>query len=77
MPDYPANWLRALEMLAGSTDGCTASLLSAHGLPTEVIAGLVDTGLVAVMTDRVLTGQRTVEVTRFRITDRGRAALNR
>jgi hypothetical protein len=62
-------------MLAGSAEGCSASLLSTHGFASEVIAGLVDTGLVATATEQVLTGQRTVEVIRFSITDRGRAAL--
>jgi hypothetical protein len=57
MPDYPADWRRALEMLAGSDNGCTASPLSTHGLAWGVIAGLVDTGLVTAATERVLTGQ--------------------
>ena len=78
MMDHPAaDWRRALELLAGSGEGCTASLLSAHGLPSEVIAGLVDTGLAVMTTEQVLTGQRTVDMTRFKITDRGRLALER
>jgi hypothetical protein len=69
MPDYPADWRCALEMFAGSAEGCTASLVSAHGFASEVIAGLVDTGLVAMTTESVLVGQRTIAVTRFKITD--------
>jgi hypothetical protein len=68
-------WRRALELLAGSADGCTEALLFAHGFTEATIAGLVDTGLVAATTKRVLAGQRNVDVTCFMITGRGRAAL--
>jgi hypothetical protein len=49
--------------------------LVARGFADAVIAGLVDTGLVAATTKRVLAGQRTVDVTSFNITDRGRQTL--
>jgi hypothetical protein len=52
-----------------------ASLLSTHGFLSATIAGLVDSGLVVVTTERVLVDQRTVDETRFKITDRGPAAL--
>jgi hypothetical protein len=45
------NWRRALELLAGSADGCTEALLFAHGFTEATIAGLVDTGLVATLLD--------------------------
>ena len=77
VPEFSSEWRRALDLLARSDDGCTASLLSAHGFASEIIAGLVDSGLVACTTERILTGQRTVIVTRFNITDSGRAALAR
>jgi hypothetical protein len=77
MPDYPADWHRALAMLAGSANGCTALVLVAQGFPSTVIAELVDCGLVTAATERVLTGQSTVDVTQFKITDRGRVALRR
>jgi hypothetical protein len=68
------DWRRALELLADSAGGCTEALLFAHGFTTATIAGLVDTGLVAVTTQRVLAGNGG-DVTRFIITGRGRAAL--
>jgi hypothetical protein len=64
-------------MLAGVADGCTASLLLAQGFTSVLIAGLVDCELVTATTERVLVGQRAVEVMRVRITDRGRVALER
>jgi hypothetical protein len=69
------NWRRALELLASSADGCTEALLFAHGFTDATIAGLVDTGLVAATTKRVLAGQGPVDLTWFKITGRGRAAL--
>jgi hypothetical protein len=77
MPDYPAEWRRALELLATSADGCTTALLVAHGLADSTITGLIGTGLVVATTKRVLADQRTVDVTRFRITNAGRLALER
>ena len=40
-----------------------------------MIAGLVDLGLATMSIERVLAGGRTVEATRFKITDHGRVAL--
>jgi hypothetical protein len=68
-------WRPALELLASSADGCTEELLFAHGFTDATIAGLVDAGLVAVTTQRDLANQSPVDVTRFMITDRGRAVL--
>jgi hypothetical protein len=69
------NWRRALELLADSADGCAEALLFAHGFTEATIAGLVDTGLVVPTTKRVLAGERSVDVTWFMITGRGRASL--
>jgi len=77
IPDYPAEWRRALEMLAKSGDGCTTLVLFAQGFPSTVIARWVDCGLVTATTERVLANQRSVDVTRVRITDPGRLALAR
>jgi hypothetical protein len=77
MLDYPAEWRRALELLASSAKGCTASLLVTHGFTDATIAGLVDTGLATATTERILVGQRPVDMTWFVITDRGRLALER
>jgi len=71
------NWRRALELLAGSADGCTEELLFAHGFTDGTIAGLVDTGVVTMPTQRVVAGRRLVDVTRFMITSRGWAAMER
>jgi hypothetical protein len=76
-PDYLAEGRRALELLASSADGCTAALLFAHCFADAVIAGLVDAGLVAVTTERVIDGEHTVDVMLFNITDHGRATLER
>jgi hypothetical protein len=60
MPDHPADWRRAIEVLANSS---------------ETITGLVDTGLATATIEPFLADGRTVEVMRFRISDRGRTAL--
>jgi hypothetical protein len=71
-------WRRALELLASSADGCTKEFLFAQDFTDATIAGLVDTGVVAATTKRVLAGQCTgPDVTRFMITGRGRAAHRR
>ena len=77
MVDYPDDWHRALELLAGSASGCTALVLVAQGFPSTVIASLVDSGLVTTATERVSVDQSTLDVTRYKITDRGRVALGR
>jgi hypothetical protein len=77
MPDYPTEWRQVLELLAGSASGCSASLLSAHGFRSEVIAGLVDSGLATSSTERILSAGSQIEMARFKITDAGRLALER
>jgi hypothetical protein len=77
MPDYPGDWLDALEMLARSQEGSTEVLMLAQGFAASTIAGLVDTGLVTSTTERVSADGRTLEVIRLRITGRGWAALER
>ena len=77
MVDYPDEWQRALELLAGSPSGYTALVLVAQGFPSTVIARLVDSGLVTAATERVSADQSTVDVTRYKITDHGRVALTR
>ena len=75
MPDFPPEWRLLLKLLASSANGCTASLLSSHSFPSWLIAGLVDAGLVTATTEHILTGQRAVDMTRFKITDRGLVML--
>ena len=76
MPAHSDEWRRALEMLADLPEGSTEALLLAHGF-TSAVAGLVDTALATSTTEPILAGGRPVEVTRIRITYRGRAALER
>lgn len=73
MPNYPAEWRRALELLAGSPEGCTEALLAAHGFAAATVAGLVTSGLATSTTQLVLAGV----VMRLRITDGGHVALEK
>jgi hypothetical protein len=75
MPDGPAEWCRALELLAGSAEGCTETLLGAHGFTGMQIDGLVEAKLATSSTRAVRAGERLVEVTMVRITDAGRVLL--
>jgi hypothetical protein len=71
MPDYPAEGRRALEMLAVSPEGAIA-----HGFAATTITGLVDTGLATQTIEYVLAARHRYELmTRFKITDAGRVAL--
>jgi hypothetical protein len=77
MPDYPAEWRRALELVASSTNGRTALLLLAHGFTSATIAGLIDCGLATSTNQLVRAGGRTLELMRVHITEAGRVALGR
>jgi len=77
MPAHSDERRRALKMLADLPEGSTEALLLAHGFTSAVIAELVDTGLATSIIEPILAGGRPVEVTRIRITYRGRAALER
>jgi hypothetical protein len=68
---------RALDLLAKSAIGSTTSLLLAHGFSSSLVAELISTGLATAKSKRMRAGRRTVDVTRVRITDAGRAALER
>jgi predicted alpha/beta hydrolase family esterase len=39
--DPKADWRRALELIAASSDGCTEAVMLAHGITVEVLADLV------------------------------------
>jgi hypothetical protein len=57
---------RALALLAtAGNNGATQSLLNAHGFRASLVAGLVDRGLATI----------TVDVTKVRITEAGRRAI--
>jgi hypothetical protein len=68
-PRRSAERRRALELLAASPDGCTAAILLAHGFKSDRLVELINAGLAS--------GDRAMEVTRVRITDAGRQALDR
>jgi hypothetical protein len=68
---------RALDLLAGSPAGCTTSILLAHGFSSSIVADLISAGLATAKSGRMRAGQRNLDVTRVRITDAGRAALER
>jgi hypothetical protein len=64
---------RALDMLAGSHNGCTESILRAHGFSVGLLAGLMGTGLAKAEAEMTQAGGRVICVVRIRITDAGRA----
>jgi hypothetical protein len=66
---------RALELLAGSRDGCTEAILIAHGFGAPLMVELVRAGLATATAERVVAGKQKIEVARVRITEAGRAAL--
>jgi hypothetical protein len=66
---------RLLEMLAGSADGTTDALLTAHGFTAELVVALVRKGLATAKAEQTFAAGRAVDVTRVRITDAGRRAL--
>jgi hypothetical protein len=73
----PATRRGALELLAGSRDGCTEAIMLAHGFSTDMMVELVNPGLASASTERVVAGRLPMEVTRVRIIDAGRRALVR
>ena len=68
---------RALNMLAGSPDGCTKSVLLAHGFKDEMLTGLVENGLAKSTpgTVRIGPSQRALDVIWLTITAAGSKAL--
>ena len=75
-PHLTAKQHRALAMLAtAGRDGPTQASLDAHGFDASLVVGLLNCGLATTMYDRVPAGGETVEVTKVRISEKGRAAL--
>jgi hypothetical protein len=52
----PATRRRALELLAGSRDGCTEAIMLAHGFSVELMVESVPAGLASASTERVVAG---------------------
>jgi hypothetical protein len=73
-----------LELLAGSDDGATDALLTAHGFTAELgrtvmaelVVGLVGAGLATATAEQTFAAGRAIDVIRVRITDAGRRALS-
>jgi hypothetical protein len=71
-------WLpgrRALELLAGSRDGCTEAIMLVHGFTVDMLVEMVNAGLATATGERVRAGKREMEVARVKITDAGQRAL--
>jgi hypothetical protein len=66
---------RALRTLAESSNGRQEWFLRAHGISTELVADLIESGLATVQVEHLTTGGREIETRRLRITDAGRQAL--
>ena len=66
---------RALELLAGSREGCTKAMMRAHGFSIKMLVELVKVGLATTKRERMVAGRRQTDVARVRITEAGRQAL--
>jgi uncharacterized metal-binding protein len=65
---------RALELLAGSREGCTKAMMRAHGFSIDMLLELVRAGLATTKRQRAV---RQTDVARVRITEAGQRALAR
>jgi len=50
--------VRALELLAASSDGCTEAIMRAHGFTIAQMVELVRAGLATTTAERVVAGSR-------------------
>ena len=66
---------RALELLAGSREGCSKAMMRAHGFSIDMLVELVKVGLATTKRERMVAGGRQTDVARVRITEAGRQAL--
>jgi hypothetical protein len=67
---------RALKKLAGTPRGLTEHLLMAHGFSVEMLSGLVQADLAAVVTEPMREPRGVINmIERIRITDAGRRAI--
>jgi hypothetical protein len=60
----PATRRRALELLAGSRDGCTEAIMIAHDFSIDMLVEMINAGLASASTERVVAAGRTIEVQR-------------
>ena len=66
---------RALELLAACHDGATEAIMRAHGFTIEQILELVRAGLATATAERMVAGNKTIEIATVRITEAGRQIL--
>jgi hypothetical protein len=71
----PVDQRDALRMLAGSPNGCTESILLAHGFGIGTLHDLVDCGFATAERRTVRAERRLIGVTWLTITDAGRRAV--
>jgi hypothetical protein len=69
--------IRALEMLAGSPDGCTESVLKANGFGIVFLGKLIRAGLATATPVIMEADGRTLGVVRLAITEKGRTMIVR
>jgi hypothetical protein len=62
-------------LLASCRDGCAEAIMLAHGFTVAQMVELVRDGLATATAERVVAGNRTIEIARVRITEAGRRAL--
>jgi len=75
-PRLSAEQRQALGLLASDPQGATEELLVlAHGFDSDMIAGLVHSGLAMARRENMKAGGRAIEVVRIRITAAGHDAL--
>jgi hypothetical protein len=53
----PATRRRALELLAGSRDGCTEAVMLARGFMVGMMVELVNAGLASASTERIVAAR--------------------
>jgi hypothetical protein len=60
---------RALEWLVSCPKGCSGALMLAHGTPAALLVEMIRNGFATARPERMMAGNRAVEVTRVQITD--------
>jgi hypothetical protein len=66
---------RLLELLAGSADGTTDALLTAHGFKLDVLISIVSAEFATAQPERTFAAGKPIGISRVRITETGRLAL--
>src|SRR5262249_16004580 len=78
MPTPPPSYRkrrRALELLEASLDGCTETIMPAHGFKIELLVELVRVGLATASTERMLASGRPIAISGLKMRGAGRGAL--